>query len=290
MLYSFRIVSYDALSNASITVEAEESSYGDFYQNSLTNRILRSIQPNGGVVILDWYNADETEIFTELTYMGRDGKDKKIIVPQDETHTELSEVDENSPISYRALYKPVPNAIDTFYAVESILNLPHLIPLKNAKAPFAHGAMVHDNRFYAITDWIANESAAVNGNVDNANAWAMNLWCWGGYSPIAPVPNGKIYQTVDLPAGKYRLDATAGDFSDVIDNAYLAVAGGNGLPDIDVVTSNALGYVKLIGGADNQVFSANFTLTEATTVSVGIVGNIGNAQQVCITKFELWSL
>ena len=83
---------------------------------------------------------------------------------------------------------------------------------------------------------------------------------------MPPVPNGKIYQTFTLPAGKYTLTVTAGDCSDG-GTKYITVAKGTSLPDIGNVPADALVYKTISKNSDNML---NFTLTDASPVAIGI--------------------
>jgi hypothetical protein len=85
------------------------------------------------------------------------------------------------------------------------------------------------------------------------------------------IPNGKIYQTVTLPAGKYLFEI---DFEGhkINNEAYLAIAAGTTLPDVAEIAT-AIGY---------SPFSApqvTVVLTEETEVSIGVVANLISNEQ-----------
>jgi hypothetical protein len=295
--YAFKIISYDDFGHSSITVEAEESAYGAIYESALVNRTLKSIvyDVNEGLT-LEWFEADDAEIAVKLAYTDINGNNRTIFVADSVNITSIPDFKISEPLFYSTMYKPVPAAIDTFYVQVVEEKIPYYANitnmLKNPGAPFIKGDMVHDNRFYAAADWIANAAAAANGNVDNLKSNSLTMWTWGGYSPLTDIVNGKLYQTVELEAGTYRFDAFAYSTSNAINKAYVAVAAGNDLPDIDNV-SQALASVPVPAGvtegsASKPTLSVEFTITEKTNVSLGFLGNINSQQETAFRKVELW--
>lgn len=96
------------------------------------------------------------------------------------------------------------------------------------------------------------------------------------------IPNGKIYQSFTLPAGKYQVAVNMLDFS-IKEHAYIMAAPGAALPDIDNI-STALDYSPL---TDPNI---EFVLSEPTLVSVGVMANLLQDQQYMrIDKFRLYT-
>lgn len=156
--------------------------------------------------------------------------------------------------------------------------------LKNAGNPFLRTDA--GTRFGLLADWTVNDAVknmenGTKGGFDSYNngGW-MSMERWG----TPEIPNGKIYQTVELPAGKYQLEIASFDGSPgyaVKDQAFLAVAAGNTLPDATDMTG-ALGYAP---------FSAPqvpFVLDTKQAVSLGVVANfIQNSQYFRIKQIKL---
>jgi hypothetical protein len=94
-------------------------------------------------------------------------------------------------------------------------------------------------------------------------ACALSMESWDAGQPL--IPNGKIYQTVTLPAGKFTLVVTTSDCSDN-GTKYITVATGNTLPDIDNVLTTALAYKSMSKWTDNVV---KFELANSREVSIG---------------------
>ncbi len=296
--YAFKIVSYDDFGHSSVTVEAEESAYGEVYEDALVNRTLKSkvYDINKGLN-LEWFGADDTEIAVKLSYTDINGNNRTMFVADSVTTTSIPDFKVSEPLFYSTMYKPVPAAIDTFYAQVIEEKIPYYADitsmLKNTGDPFIKGDMVHDNRFYVAADWIANAAAAANGNVDNLKGGGcLTMWAWGGYSPSTNFVNGKLYQTVELEAGTYRFDAFVFSTSNAVNKAYVVAALGNNLPDIDNV-SQALASVLVPAGiaegaASKPTLSVEFTITEKTNVSLGFLANINSTQETVFRKVELW--
>jgi len=107
------------------------------------------------------------------------------------------------------------------------------------------------------------------------------------------IPNGKIYQTVSLPAGRYQFTvyfggpANAGVGNTGNDERYLTVAAGNALPDIDNISS-ALAYASLVGVATTASKTIEFVLEAETSVSLGMqVRFTSTRQNIRVSSFEL---
>lgn len=116
MTNAFKIFSYDNLGHASIPVEAEETVYGENYERSLLNRTLKSAVCKNGVLQMEWFNAIATGIGVNLEYTDVDGKSRTKKVENGETSTTISDIKVGEFLNYATMYKPVSNAIDTFYA------------------------------------------------------------------------------------------------------------------------------------------------------------------------------
>ncbi|WP_298652184.1 DUF4998 domain-containing protein [uncultured Proteiniphilum sp.] len=299
--YIFTIVSFDKMGNTSIPVEIEETSYGQMYEASLVNRVIRSKEflPETGLTI-EWYRADETEINVELSYTNLSKEQKTVIVSNESTSSSLPDFNVEYPFFYTTSYKPDSMAIDTFYTaiqeerVAYYADITHIF-LQNTGDPFQLGDMVHDNRFYAAPGWKTNAAGGTNGNIDilkNSPNHVLTLWAWSGYSPISGFENGKLYQTVELEAGTYRFDALVHGISSSLNKAYVIAAVGEDLPDISDISSALASAVVpndiKEADANKPTLSVEFILTEKSKVSLGFVANIGHAQETLYKKVKLW--
>jgi len=287
--YAFRIISYDNYGHPSITVETEESAYGDMYEDALVNRVLKSKLMDKEGLKLEWYSGDDSELSVELNYTSQSGSPKVLYMPDSVTTTLIPDFNVAYPFTYRTLYLPTETAIDTFYSSTLEDEIEFQTELLNTVAPFAitgRGWWVQ-GRFGTPTNWIINSAAAQNGNVDNAYGNALSMWAWSGYSPVGSFTNGKIYQTILLEAGTYSFQATVEDISDGVSKSYLVTAVNYELPDINDVETDALSFLAIPKAAKNTILETSFTLDHSAVVSLGYVANIDHAKQLMFNKFEL---
>jgi hypothetical protein len=162
--------------------------------------------------------------------------------------------------------------VDDFEAVPIEVTSTWLKNPGGADAPFQR-ADNDGTRFGILKDWLVNDAVknidgGTHGGFDSNGGGAyMSMERWG----TPEIPNGKIYQTVTLPAGKYLFEI---DFEGhkINNEAYLAIAAGTTLPDVAEIAT-AIGY---------SPFSApqvTVVLTEETEVSIGVVANLISNEQ-----------
>jgi hypothetical protein len=162
--YTFRIVSFDAVGNQSLVVEAAETAYGAMCEKGLFNRIIKSRQPGENELKLEWYDAGASETGIELKYHATDGTTKTVFTPNSENSSSLPDFDYAFPLSFRTLYKPAETSIDTFSAVmvEEMISFP--TQLTNNHTPFAvtdRGMWASGGRFGTLANWNMNTTAGV---------------------------------------------------------------------------------------------------------------------------------
>lgn len=117
--YSFYLQNTDGNGNRSVLTTAFGSVYGSDFQSLITNRRIREIRPQEEGFEISWLAADETLIFTELRYVdSATGREKVVRMPAQSTSTYAIRTKDNQ-FSYRSLYIPEPQAIDTFYTAWS---------------------------------------------------------------------------------------------------------------------------------------------------------------------------
>jgi hypothetical protein len=113
--YNFTVYTFDEAGHRSVVFNGSGIAYGDSYTSSLTNRNLRSVtQSKEGRIQLNWGTAAEGDLGTEISYVGLDGADHKIIAPADQTTTTLPDYKDNSVLIYQSLYKPDTTAFEYF--------------------------------------------------------------------------------------------------------------------------------------------------------------------------------
>lgn len=179
--------------------------------------------------------------------------------------------------------------------------------LKNYKRTFTqipYESGQQGNGILAIpTDWIVNDAAKVyvNKNADasagkvggmfpGSNALGMQVG-WGGTGSASSITNGKMYQTVTLPAGVYSLEVTYVECNVSSDATYMVIAAGEGLPDPASVETNAIAFSRFsknIATSDTPVTDEiSFTLNNDTQVSVGFAATFGNNKYFKVSDIKL---
>ena len=144
--------------------------------------------------------------------------------------------------------------------------------VQNPGNPFIASAM-NGTRWGSLKNWNVNAAAASHGGVggysSDGDGQTMDLESgWG--SP--QIYNGKVWQTLTLPAGTYGFDPSGGTWKwqGTLDPTYAVVApGSDTLPDYTNILSNAaIMYQKIVNDPQPKV---SFQLSAPGTVTIGIV-------------------
>jgi hypothetical protein len=277
--YNFEIITFDNAGNHSVTVNASGTSYGNTYQESLINRPIKTAEKIGNNGNVSFYNADETALYSEITYTDANDVEHVLTVDNSVSLIELVNIKPASKFKYQTFYLPDPKAVDVFASTEQMIGFQEdvtAVYIKNAGRYIVRG----DNgtgKWGLPKDWLYN-AGVVNQNGGTAGGWSwddggvihMETQDWGG----AGVSNGKIWQTFTLPEGTYTLSIETGYYGGGDYEVNEIVAVGTTLPDInDLGTPLAIfkGNPSNLGGTH----SLTFTLDEPTTVSAGWVVNTG---------------
>ena len=156
--------------------------------------------------------------------------------------------------------------------------------IKNSGHPFAASDIyAADPRRGVLADWV--ESSSVK-NLYNGKYGGWDNYGNGGFMSMErygspEILNGKIYQTMKLPAGKYVLTAAFLDFG-IVDQAYITAALGDSLPDISDINTT-LGYTPFTSP------SLEFVVPDEQDVSIGILANlVQDLQWFRLDKFRLY--
>ncbi|MVT09366.1 DUF4998 domain-containing protein [Chitinophaga tropicalis] len=271
--HSFEIVTFDMSGNHSVSVKGSGYVYGDRYKGALLNRPVTSAELDAeGNAVITWGDFDITSGArgTIHTYTNNSNETVSVYAPVQQTTTKLPGYKAGTRYDYKTVYLPDSSAIDTFYSASDNQGVKANITatyIKNAGPPFL--ASSSGGRWGIPADWTVNadvKNAGGYGGLD-AGSWlpsaALSMEAgWG----LPAVPNGKIYQTFTLPAGKYAFEVVTGDCSDSPTTKYISVAKGASLPDIDNVATEALQYITISKYTTNKL---QFELTEATQISIG---------------------
>ncbi|MBC8053663.1 MAG: DUF5013 domain-containing protein [Sphingobacteriaceae bacterium] len=164
--------------------------------------------------------------------------------------------------------------------------------IKNSGSPFLRVDDGHWNRWGILEDWLVtasvkNMEGGTKGGFDNnwnGNNGFMSMERWED----PEVPNGKIYQTMNLPKGRYELVGEF-DWAGLNDPGYIVVAEGTSLPDATSINStNTLVNADLRD--KSTVEQLPFVLTSDKQVTIGVSANLINKYQGFRLKyFKLYS-
>lgn len=149
--------------------------------------------------------------------------------------------------------------------------------LTNYKAPFLYtGNPIFTDPIFGYksynpetetenSGWVMEN--VVPGNVPTGfhvtDGYGYNLVVEAGRGFAIEIPNLKLYQTVELPAGFYQFSVDFGPYYKFL-TSYLVVNKGKGLPDAD-----KLNEALVVEDIANQKVA--FQLSEPTTVSLGVL-------------------
>jgi hypothetical protein len=272
---TFTIITIDKYGNRSVDVTITGRVFGEVYKSLLLNRTIKDGLFDGDSVSLDWnvLDASTGALGCQLMYTDNSGNIKTAFVNRTDSKTILKDYKLGTKFNYRTLFLPDTLAIDTFYSQYQDVSVKSEVTkvyIKNAGPGFANSDG-GTGRWQTPADWITtadvrNGGGGVGG-LDNGS-WlpskALSIEAWSG---MPPVPNGKIYQTFALPAGRYLLTVTAGDCSNG-GTKYITVAAGTSLPDIGDVPASAIAYRTFTKNSDNTL---EFSVTGASTqVAIGL--------------------
>ncbi|MCW9708122.1 DUF4998 domain-containing protein [Fodinibius salsisoli] len=278
-VYNFEIVTHDEQGNTSVPVNISGEVYGEKYQASLLNRPVKNKELYAGNLntTVEFGSMDlSSGVFaTQIRYTDSNGQMQTKIVPVDSSDVKLPNYKIGDEFEYRTMFLPEPTSIDTFYT-EYEADIPQVTYLKNYSVPFE--ASSTSGRWGILADWTTNDAIRIHDDHGGWDEWNSNIFNvesgWG-----APgITNGKIYQTVTLSPGTYTFKANLRNGNDTSnegegDYAYLVVAEGDILPDVDdgAIENDAatIGYSRILQSKDPEDFKVEFTINQQQEVSVG---------------------
>lgn len=144
-------------------------------------------------------------------------------------------------------------------------------PFLHAETPFYTDPFAQYNNYELETEteksgWVLENIAqgtAPTGFHVTDKEYDYNMVVEAGRGFASEIPNHKVYQTVELPAGFYQFAVTFGAYYKFL-TSYLVVNKGEGLPDVDKL-DEALVAEDIANG------KVSFQLSEPTTVSLGVL-------------------
>lgn len=281
--YNFEMHTYDKDGlHPSVPFNLTGTSYGDSYKEALMNRLVKKVEKIADDVTIDWSPAEPTALFTMVQYTDLAGAAKEVKVANSDEQIVLEDYKSMTKFDVQTYFLPDEMSIDTFKTAMVSYGVSEDITdfyLKNYKRPFAGKDKNADDKWGLLVDWdytpnILNQSNGKGGWSEDWGNYSIHLESkdWGGDG----ITNGKLYQSLELPAGNYQLECELEGGSNQM-NGYLVAGRGSILPDIDRLKEEALGYSQYGDANMSGKHSLNFTLLEPTTVSVGWVVSFGSS-------------
>lgn len=185
--YTFHVHTLDKYGHSSLEVTDFGTSYGEFFQNSLTNRRIKtvSITDLGGEI--NWYSAAENLVANEIRYLKNDGTTAVVSMPAAGNSVLCPDAKTASNFEYRSLYVPEEEAIDTFAVEWAQYDTPFPAIYEYNKS----GWTVISYSDQEVSDG-GGVTSLLDGNLGN---WWHSQWSDGG----RPLPHWVI---IDLTSAK----------------------------------------------------------------------------------------
>jgi hypothetical protein len=293
-VFSFEIVTYSDRGDKSVTVNVSGRAYGEQYKKALLNRSvsLPEMNTTPGNVTLDWGKVDASGgmLGTQLTYPDANNVTRSIFVRADSLSVVLNNAKPNGIISYRSLYKPDSLCVDTFYTAYNTMEIKvktdvTALYMKNTTSPIQRGVW-DGSRWGVPADWEVNTDVKNTTGTTKYGGYELR----GGLGQISmeagwglpDVPNGKIYQALTLPAGKYIFEIDLGDNGG--GTPYIVAATGTTLPDVANVPGQSLAF------SDLPSKKLAFEVKQAGSIALGFAANLKNTgQYLKIKSVKLFS-
>lgn len=273
---TFTLRTYDNKGNISIPMTVTGNVYGPNYQTSVTERGNRAVLATtfvaDGSAKLGWADVDAYVgvLAMRIRYYDANDKLRDTIVPSKLKNqvTSLPDVSVLKPITYNTLFLPEPVGIDSFTVAPGTLSLFSEVFLLNNIKPIANSAN-DGSRWANLRDWIFNDAVKNhNGYGGTDISGDPKIYFEAGWG-AGPINNGKVYQVVTLPPGKYNFEGSIDWWhrSNKNDVFLVAATGSNGLPDVSNLAS-AFAYKQVDNGSSVKL---EFTVTQQTTFSLGLL-------------------
>lgn len=276
-VHNFEVRTFDKLGNSSISVFKIGAVYGDRYQTSLYNRPIATKYFSPKLTTINFASMDlSTGAYAvEVTYTNNSNVITKVQLPIAQSRLDITDFKLGSSFTYKTLFRPNATSIDTFESVTTTVTGNEIQYLNNFYYPFTR--LTYDGARWGVpTDWVVNAAAKshIVSGVNYGGLDALYFSLESGWGQPA-INNGKIYQTMTLPAGTYTYTININGTSyaaDANDQGYFVVATGTTLPDVTTVeTSSSTLKWERVKNVTPLIRTLSFTLAVDTQVSVGVV-------------------
>jgi len=226
--YTFDVRTTDNFGHKSLWSTDFGNSYGEVYESTLANRRIREVKLSeieGGELV--WFAGGDGLVRVEVLYTNKAGATISVLTPADVSSTLCPDVKAGSTFSYRSLFIPEEEAVDTFA----------LAWKTDESFPTSY--------IYDRSDWkvlqVSDETASDGGGMhmlldDNLGTYWHSQWDGGN----APLPHWAI---IDIASSKRIVKIDTYRRSGNTDTKSLQYFVGDD-PDPDATT-----WVKIAEGA-----------------------------------------
>jgi hypothetical protein len=281
---SLEVITFDDAGNKSVPTEVLAEAFGGLYISSLLPRAIRNAELIGTASKLQFFKPDADITTTELRYTDVNSNPHSLVLFNSDSLVTLTGFPAGGTFEYRSWFRPDSTSIDTLAPVWITSKVKEDISplyLKNNKYPFAYSTY-DGTRYGSLKDWTENTASKQKGPGKIYGAYDSQTFALSKtLAADGNIADGKVTQTITLPAGKYELVWT-NEGLPAPDNTgtqarFLAVSAGTDLPNVaQINATTTLGYVNFVG---LTIARAPFTLTEEKKVTIGVAVSFSTAPQ-----------
>jgi hypothetical protein len=246
--YTFDVRTTDNFGHKSLWSTDFGNSYGEVYESTLANRRVREVKltDKGGELV--WFAGGDGLVRVEVRYTTKSGATVTVLTPADATSTLCPDAKGGSTFSYRSLFIPEEEAVDTF-----------ALAWKTEETAFPTIYL------FDRSDWkvlqVSDETASDGGGMhmlldDNLGTYWHSQWDGGN----APLPHWAI---IDMTSAKQFIKIETYRRSGNTDTKSLQYFVGDD-PDPDATT-----WVKIVEGAFTTGNSLTLEVPSGTDTAKG---------------------
>jgi hypothetical protein len=276
--YTFTMWTTDAYNNRSLPITGFSSSYGALFQSSLVNQpVWRvALTEEGGQIT--WSSIVENLICTEVRYTDKNSETQTITTPATASAVLCPNVETPSKFTYRSLFLPETNAVDTFY-----------VDWTEYETPFPEMLLLNKGEFRVLTvsDETASDGGGMHMIIDNKlDTYWHSKWSGGS----APFPHWVV---IDLgsPRNMCRIEAYRRMNTTYTDTKTVLFAVGDD-PAYNASTWKNIGQVvfsNIMGDNMTTLDIPSSTDTDGRYLRLWLPDNNGRDTYVSISEIYIYA-
>lgn len=244
--YNFEIYTYDKNGHSSVQADTIGQVYGDTYQQSLLNRVIKNAYWNHDSAFIFWYSTNTGAVVSNLTYTDRNGHAYEINIPSSDTLTVLPAFRLHDGFRFRTGYMPDSLAIDTFYTAYASRSIDDTLAIVLPDFPAQEGTYQLMSKLSGLVLSVKDASTSNNGTIiqESFSGATNQLW------KFVEAPTAGYYQIDNLNSG-LAMSVKGASTSDGVE--ILQYKFGSGKNDQWQLEEAADGYYKLVNLKSGKV-------------------------------------